>query len=578
MSSRPFWPRGASREPAPGGRTGQHLDERRPVMRLNRSALALAALAAVAAPSRSVTIRVPQDQPTIQTAIAAADSGDTVLISDGTYYEHDILMASGVTVESASGDPQYVVVDAGDLGRCFILDGVEGGEIDALTLTGGAAVGGGMDGKGGAMLCVSSSTRLEDITFAGNSAAVEGGGLYCEGGTPYVVSCHFDGNTCEGAGGGAVIRGTSGPMDAFGSNIFRYNEAERGGGLAIFGAATTNLINVCTFEGNEAVMSGRPFGPARSSGLGGGVYVDSLASLEIRSAVFTDNYAHHAGGGIYITGGGSPEVNFGRFTLNQAVTYGGGLCAEHAGAFSMAGWGVTNDYFEDNTAWHGGAVYIYDADGVTIEEHTFRDNVASERGGAVALEDVSNCSFSSCQFNGNRAQRGFALDVLGCSFLSLTGCTIADNHPWSGSVSGAVYFGESLSWSDITESIIAFNGGEAIACGASVVPDPNWNDPLDLHWMDVYGNTGGDWSGSIEGFGDFLSNISLDPRFCDMSGSENDDHDDFTLCSNSPCLADDPENPTDTLMGAHDEGPCGECTSLVEAMSWGSIKSLFRCD
>jgi len=546
-------------------------------MKARASCLAAVLLLLACAPCFAVTILVPTDQPTIAAGIAAADSGDVVLVETGTYYEYDIVMKSGVTVESQAGDPSYVVVNASDLGRCFILNGVDGGELDALTLTSGAAVGAGLDGKGGGMLCVESSTRIEDIEFAGNLCSIEGGGLYCEGGTPQVVSCNFTNNTSNGAGGGAVLRGTSGPMDSFGSNIFRGNTAERGGGLAVFGASTLNLLNGCVFEENEAVMAGRQGCEHRTSGLGGGVYVDSLASMEIRSAVFTDNFAHHAGGGVYITGGSAPEINFARFTLNQATTYGGGLCAEHAGGLSMSGWGVTNDYLDDNTAWHGGAIYLFDTDDVTISQHAFRDNVASERGGAVSLDSCSDVTFDECQFTGNRAVRGLAFDVLGCEHFTITSSTIADNRPMMGGPDpGPIYFGQSLSWSGIFDTIIAFNNGEAIACGASVVPNPSYPDPVELSRLDIYGNTGGDWTGAIEGFGGFVSNISLDPRFCDMDGSEGDEHDDFELCSNSPCLAGASENPNPGLIGAHDAGACGECDSPVADASWGSIKALFR--
>jgi hypothetical protein len=202
--------------------------------------------------------------------------------------------------------------------------------------------------------------------------------------------------------------------------------------------------------------------------------------------------------------------------------------------------------------------------------------VASERGGAVSLDSCDDVTFDVCQFTGNRAQRGLAFDVLGCEFFSLTSCTIADNRPMGGALTGAIYFGQTLAWSVIIETIIAFNDGAAVACGATVSPDPGFPDiVLDIHWVDIYENTGGDWSGCIEFYGDYLSNTNVDPRFCDMAGVETDEHDDFELCSNSPCLEDAPGNPSASLWGAHDAGPCGECDSAVESMSWGSMKALY---
>ncbi|HMB69057.1 MAG TPA: hypothetical protein VKU85_07085, partial [bacterium] len=37
----------------------------------------------------SATVRVPQDQPTVQAGLAAASAGDTVLVACGNYLEHD---------------------------------------------------------------------------------------------------------------------------------------------------------------------------------------------------------------------------------------------------------------------------------------------------------------------------------------------------------------------------------------------------------------------------------------------------------------------------------------------------------
>src|SRR3972149_4876654 len=55
-------------------------------------------------------IRVPQDQPTIQGGIAAADSGDTVLVAEGTYSEN-IKINKKITVGSLfiqDGDTSHI--------------------------------------------------------------------------------------------------------------------------------------------------------------------------------------------------------------------------------------------------------------------------------------------------------------------------------------------------------------------------------------------------------------------------------------------------------------------------------------
>ena len=56
------------------------------------------------------TIHVPADQPTIQAGINAAVSGDTVLVSAGTYYENINFNGKAITVTSVSG-PAATVID-----------------------------------------------------------------------------------------------------------------------------------------------------------------------------------------------------------------------------------------------------------------------------------------------------------------------------------------------------------------------------------------------------------------------------------------------------------------------------------
>jgi hypothetical protein len=53
--------------------------------------------------SLASTIQVPQDQPTIQAGINAANNGDTVLVAPGTYYEQINFSGKNIVVESQSG-------------------------------------------------------------------------------------------------------------------------------------------------------------------------------------------------------------------------------------------------------------------------------------------------------------------------------------------------------------------------------------------------------------------------------------------------------------------------------------------
>jgi plastocyanin len=87
-------------------------------------------VAAAALPvGASVTLRVPQDHPTIQAAIDAASTGDTIVVASGTYNEN-VTMGKSVSIVAESFDP-------GDpRSNTTILDG--GGET-VITIRSGVA-------------------------------------------------------------------------------------------------------------------------------------------------------------------------------------------------------------------------------------------------------------------------------------------------------------------------------------------------------------------------------------------------------------------------------------------------------
>ncbi len=104
-------------------------------------ALLVAALV-LAAPRGAATIRVPEDQPTVQAAVGAAKDGDTVLVSPGTYRESVAVAGKSITIASRyaqskdPGDVERTVIDGGGKSVVTVARGAEA-RIVGLTLRNG---------------------------------------------------------------------------------------------------------------------------------------------------------------------------------------------------------------------------------------------------------------------------------------------------------------------------------------------------------------------------------------------------------------------------------------------------------
>ncbi len=260
---------------------------------------------------------------------------------------------------------------------------------------------------------------------------------------------------------------------------------------------------------------------------GGGVYC--AASVAFVDCVFADN--------------------------TSAGPYGGGgvNCALCSPSF-------TNCRFEGNTAdaAGGGLMFLYGGS-PRFDRCTFVGNVSYGGGGCAigdAMEGELSAEFTDCVFSGNSAGLGGGLFCWGEATASLDHCTITGNVVTA--YGAGVHVEHDLAGVTLSNTIVAFNlGGEGIHCGAG--------GSATLTCCDVFGNSGGDWVGCIEGQLGIEGNICEDPLFCG-SGSG-----DFTLHADSPCAPE--HNPECGLIGAWPVG-CEE--TPVEKTTWGAIKAMFR--
>ena len=313
----------------------------------------------------------------LQDAIFNASSGDTIFVSDDTYYP------TSSTVRTISFELKNGVA---------LFGGFKDGENTLSERSGKTSLSGDLNKDDGANFANNADNSYTVVYIYNVSANTILDGFIISGGNADNASI---GNTSrQKAGGGIYNKGTN-----------------------VNNASLPSIRN-CIIQGN------------RATSYGGGVYNDGSyggdASMSFNNCIITNNHAGSSGGGVYNDGGvaGVCNPNFTKCTIafNTSFDSGGGFMNTGIqGECSpiLLNCIINNNIadFNNDTNGYGGAMYNHGKEG------------------------VSNPQVTSCLFYENRGYAGGAIYNFGTSFgdasPTLTNCTFYGN--FAIALGGAMY-------------------------------------------------------------------------------------------------------------------------------------------
>jgi predicted outer membrane repeat protein len=305
----------------------------------------------------------------------AGNTITSLLVLVGTY---DIRGRNIIFIRDIQGSTGSVIRNA-------VFGHVESGYMRSLAITGEEIFGG---------LTVRADIQVQDCTIHENTALTDGGGLYVADGNCVMTDSLVAENKAQ-TGKGAGVFAAAGTGLSLTDATVQSNWSRTSGGGIFLDATTTCTIIESTLESNTANR-------------GGGVYV--LGTLETARSTVKGNHATVSVSDVDCRGGGVYVSGTAKVLLHDSSTFAENSAGWAGGALSCQGGDtqVTDCVLSANTSQAGGAI-MHGIGTLKCQNCLFSKNMAtgaSDKGGAVFVENQRTPSFVECSFEANSAFQG----------------------------------------------------------------------------------------------------------------------------------------------------------------------------
>ncbi len=441
------------------------------------------------------------DYSSVQDAVDAATTGETITIESGTYVEcidtlgKDLIFEGNgsVLLDTSScsfGDQSKHGVNI-ELGESVTfkdlsMESSDGGVIflDSSTLAFDnvdVSDSGSDSTRGAAVYAINqSSVAIQSSSFSSNGGTtagtntVKGAVIYANEGVDLsITNSYFDGNFAYQGGVIAALNDVE--MTISDSEFVSNSVLSRGGVILFYPSSSTSAGELIIT--NSIFTSNTVYTQSNVGSSGGAIYVTGATDVQITGSTFQNNSSKLDGGVAYLHGlAGTAVIENCIFENNSADGYGGTLHGRSDGSLEQTHFDISGSQFSGGDSQRSGGFIALGTPQSTDQSHVSlsvvgsrfdgaeADNSQDGLGGAISIYSNSSHSVNieSSHFLENRAElAGGALYINGVDALNVVASSFLSNETEGASSTydrfGGAIFADGLSSVLISNSLFGGN-------------------------------------------------------------------------------------------------------------------------